>query len=49
MDVNEVRSPQTFPEKEIQKAVKPVEKRQKKIQDKEGDVKQLLRLISNML
>ena len=49
MDVNEVHSPQTFPEKEIQATVKPVKKRQKKSQDKGGDVKQLLRLISNML
>ena len=46
MDVNEVHSPQTFPEKEIQETVKPVKTRQKKSQDKGGDVKQLLRLIS---
>ena len=49
MDVNEVHSPQTFPEKETQETLKPVKKRQKKSQDKGGDVKQLLRLISNML
>ena len=49
MDVNEVHSPQTFPEKEIQATVKLVKKRQKKSQDKGGDVKQLLKLISNML
>ena len=49
MDVNEVHSPQTFPEKEIQETVKPVKKRQKKSQDKGGDVEELLRLISNML
>ena len=49
MDVNEVHSPQTFPEKEIQETVKPVKKRQKKSQDKGRDAKQLLRLISNML
>ena len=30
MDVNEVHSPQTFPEKEIQETVKPLKKRQKK-------------------
>ena len=46
MDVNEINSPQTFPEKEIQATVK---RRQKKSQDKGVDVKQLLRLISNML
>ena len=49
IDVNEVLSPQTFPEKEIQETVNPVKKRQKKSQDKGGDVKQLLRLISSML
>ena len=49
MDVNKVHSSQTFPEKEIQETVKPVTKRQKKSRDKGGDVKQLLRLISNML
>ena len=48
MDVKEIHSPQTFPEKEIQETVKPVKKRHKKSQDK-GDVKQLLRLISNIL
>ena len=49
MDVNEVHSPQTFPQKEIQETVKPVKKRQKKSQNKGGDGKQLLRLISSML
>ena len=49
MDVNKVHSHQTCPEKEIQETVKPVKKRQKKSQDKVGDVKQLLSLISNML
>ena len=47
MDVNEVHSPQT--QKEIQETVKPVKKRQKKSQNKGGDGKQLLRLISSML
>ena len=49
MDGNEIHLPQTFPEKEIQETVKPVQKRLKKSQNKGGDVKQLLRLISSML
>ena len=49
MGVNEVHSPQTFPEKKIQETVKPVKRRQKTSQYKGGDMKQLLRLIPNML
>ena len=41
--------PKRFLKKEIQETVKPLKKRQKKSQDKAGDVKQFLRLISNML
>ena len=37
MDVNEVHSPQTFHERELQEIAKSVKKRQKKSQDKGGD------------